>query len=212
MSQFKNYRFWIFPKQSRWHVYWFFTWHLLNRIVRQRTFAHVRPVKILIRLCESAVWSESSLGAFSDSQGFKVSSCGQRRLWSDCADVQADLSLRWAHLVFVGTFSDVAAHKLCRIKKKMYVMTWPSEDRSAWAFAQPGQSLPSPPEVSFTRSPLLSNEHPPTILIRYRGCTGWSENSHEINIEISRRGWLVWRRCRVWFVTGASNWYWLTVG
>ena len=26
----------------------------------------------------------------------------QRRLWSDCANAQADLSLRWAHTHFVG--------------------------------------------------------------------------------------------------------------
>ena len=25
-------------------------------------------------------------------------------------------------------------------------------------------------------------------------------------------GWLVWQKCRVPYVTGASNWYWLTVG
>ena len=31
------------------------------------------------------------------SQGCKVSSCGQRKLWSDCADAQADLSLRWTN-------------------------------------------------------------------------------------------------------------------
>ena len=31
------------------------------------------------------------------SQGSKVSSCGQRRLWSVCADAQADLSHCWAH-------------------------------------------------------------------------------------------------------------------
>ena len=30
------------------------------------------------------------------SWGPNLSSCGQRRLWSDWADVQADLSLRWA--------------------------------------------------------------------------------------------------------------------
>ena len=36
------------------------------------------------------------------SQGPKVSSCGQRRLWSDWADAQTDLSLRWAHSHFVG--------------------------------------------------------------------------------------------------------------
>ena len=32
----------------------------------------------------------------------KLSSRGQRRLWSDWADAQADLSLRWAHSHFVG--------------------------------------------------------------------------------------------------------------
>ena len=36
------------------------------------------------------------------SWGPKLSSCGQRRLWSDWADAQADLSLRWAHTHFVG--------------------------------------------------------------------------------------------------------------
>ena len=41
-----------------------------------------------------------------DSQGCKVSSCGQRRLLSDCAD-GSDLSLRWAHMS-EGTFSHIA--------------------------------------------------------------------------------------------------------
>ena len=36
------------------------------------------------------------------SKGPKLSSCGQRRLWSDRANSQADLSLRWAHTHFVG--------------------------------------------------------------------------------------------------------------
>ena len=36
----------------------------LNRNVRKRTFEHVRPVKIQIRLRIRAVWSETSLGAF----------------------------------------------------------------------------------------------------------------------------------------------------
>ena len=27
-----------------------------------------------------------------------MSSCGQRRLKSDCADAQSDLSLRWTHM------------------------------------------------------------------------------------------------------------------
>ena len=33
-----------------------------------------------------------------DSQGRKVSSYAQRRLWSDCVGAQADLSLHWAHM------------------------------------------------------------------------------------------------------------------
>ena len=39
---------------------------------------------------------------FMGSQGPKLSSCGQRRLWSDWVDAQADLSLRWMHTQFVG--------------------------------------------------------------------------------------------------------------
>ena len=35
------------------------------------------------------------------SEGPKLSLCGQRRLWSDWADAQADLSLRWAHAHFI---------------------------------------------------------------------------------------------------------------
>ena len=34
-------------------------------------------------------------GRILDREGCKVSSCGKWRLWSDCADAQADLSLRW---------------------------------------------------------------------------------------------------------------------
>ena len=34
------------------------------------------------------------------SKGPKLSLSGQRRLWSDWADAQADLSLRWAHMPF----------------------------------------------------------------------------------------------------------------
>ena len=48
-------------------------------------------------------------GRIFNSQGCKVSSCEQRRLRSDCADAQADLSLRWAH-TSDGTFSRFANH------------------------------------------------------------------------------------------------------
>ena len=39
------------------------------------------------------------------SSGPKLSSCGQRRLWSDRADAQADLSLRWTHSHFLLVLS-----------------------------------------------------------------------------------------------------------
>ena len=44
-----------------------------------------------------------------DSQGCEMSSCGQRKLWSDSAAAQADLSLFWAHMS-EGTFSHGVAH------------------------------------------------------------------------------------------------------
>ena len=43
-----------------------------------------------------------------DSQGPKLSSCGQRRLRSDWADAQADLSLRWADMPFCRFCHEVA--------------------------------------------------------------------------------------------------------
>ena len=44
----------------------------------------------------------------------KVSSCGEWRLWQDCADVQASLSRRWTHMS-EGTFSHISVHVYCRI-------------------------------------------------------------------------------------------------
>ena len=48
-------------------------------------------------------------GRILDSQDCKVSSCGQWRLWSDCADAQADLRLRWARIP-EDTVSHVPTH------------------------------------------------------------------------------------------------------
>ena len=47
--------------------------------VRKHTFGHVRPRNIQTSLRFLAVWSESSLGA-RNNKGYKISSCGQRRL------------------------------------------------------------------------------------------------------------------------------------
>ena len=74
-----------------------------SRNVKKRIFGHVRPAKIQISLSLIRIFNWRIL----DSQGCKVSSCGQRRLISDCADAQADMSLRWAHMSN-STFFDVA--------------------------------------------------------------------------------------------------------
>ena len=60
-------------------------------------FGHVCPAKIR-SACTFAHMIRIWTGRILDSRGCKVSSCGQRRLWSDCANAQADLSLRWAHM------------------------------------------------------------------------------------------------------------------
>ena len=51
------------------------------------------------------VFAMRSIGIY----GPKLSSGGQRRLWSDWVDAQADLSLRWAHMPFCG-FCHEATH------------------------------------------------------------------------------------------------------
>ena len=61
----------------------------------------VCPAKTQISLGIRSVWSVFA-ARLMGSLGNKLSSCGQRRLWSDWADAQADLSLRWTHSHFVG--------------------------------------------------------------------------------------------------------------
>ena len=65
--------------------------------------AHTRS---LIRTFTGRIWNN---------QGWKVSSCGQRRLWSDSEDPLADLSLHRSHHKLKCTFSDVATHFICKV-------------------------------------------------------------------------------------------------
>ena len=53
-------------------------------------------------------------GCILNRQWCSSSSCGQRRLWSDCADAQSDLCLRLAYMS-EDTFSHVVAHYICMI-------------------------------------------------------------------------------------------------
>ena len=66
----------------------------MNRNGRKHTFWYVRPTKIQIRLRIRAVWSEPSL-SISRKFASVYSKCTQWRFWSDCANAQSDLNLRW---------------------------------------------------------------------------------------------------------------------
>ena len=87
--------------------------------VRKRTFGHVRPTKIQIRLrMHSRSLIRIFTGRILDRQRCKISSCRQRRLWSDCTDAQADFEyslgahwvcmyifLRWSSKVSITSLS-----------------------------------------------------------------------------------------------------------
>ena len=60
---------------------------------------HVRPVKTQISLGIRPVWSESSLSAWRK-LGSLATHWKHSEDWSDWADAQADLSLRWAYMTF----------------------------------------------------------------------------------------------------------------
>ena len=69
---------------------------------------YMRPVKIQISLGIHSIWSDFNW-CILVSQGCKVCSCGQWRLWSDCVEAQADLNLRCAHTSEGTSFFDVVA-------------------------------------------------------------------------------------------------------
>ena len=61
----------------------------------------VHPAKTQVSLGMVPVWPVFTVCSMG-SLGLKLSSCRQRRLWSDWVDAEADLSLRWAHSHFAG--------------------------------------------------------------------------------------------------------------
>ena len=74
----------------------------LSRNVRQSTFVHVHPRKIQVSLRYYNFYR-----AYFGQTRILISSCGQQRLFLECADAQADLSLRLARMS-EGTFSYMA--------------------------------------------------------------------------------------------------------
>ena len=75
-------------------------WYL-NRLMTKPTKWHVRPAKTQISLGIRPVWSESSLCAQCIAKDPSFLHADSED-WSDWADAQADLSLRWGHSHFVG--------------------------------------------------------------------------------------------------------------
>ena len=84
-------------------------WDNLRHNVRQSNPRTCAPSEYSDLPVQSHSWNRIVTVRILDSIGCKVSSCGQRRLWSDCADAQSDQSLRWAHMS-EGTFYHAAGH------------------------------------------------------------------------------------------------------
>ena len=83
-------------RANRFQCWNYWKWiHNLSRLMTKPTKWHLHPAKTKISLrvfavCMKKAWVLS----------YPLSA--QRRLWSNWADAQADLSLRWAHSDFVG--------------------------------------------------------------------------------------------------------------
>ena len=65
------------------------------------------------------------------SKGLEVSSCAQRRLRSDWADAQADLSLLWALMSFCW-FCHAQAHFIFQWKEAFYLSHYRLEESQFW--------------------------------------------------------------------------------
>ena len=94
-----------------------------------------------------SAWASSLIRFFTvhsmGSWGPKVSSCGQRRLWSDWADAQADLSLHWGHTHIVGfvmsrltcIYTDTRKNpKCCVVRVLQMCMSIHPEGPDLWFF------------------------------------------------------------------------------
>ena len=89
---------------------------------RKHTFGHVRTASFILAcaFAQSGQILHSAVRIL-DSQGCKVSSCGQQSLWSDSTGTQADLNLRLMHIsdgtfyhiedFFITTYPTKAVHQ-----------------------------------------------------------------------------------------------------
>ena len=82
----------------------------MSRLVTKQTKWNVRPAKTQISLGTRLFWSVFTV-RMKKAWVLSYPLRAQRRPWSDWADAQADLSLRWAHSHFVGF---VTRRLICR--------------------------------------------------------------------------------------------------
>ena len=73
----------------------------MSLLMSKPTKCHVRPVKTQLSLGIRPVWSVFTV-RMKKAWVLNYLFSAQWRIWSDWADAQADLSLRWAHNHFVG--------------------------------------------------------------------------------------------------------------
>ena len=69
----------------------------MSRLTTKPTKWHMRPAKTQISLGIHPVWSDSSLSASWVAKDLMILHADSED-WSDWADAQADLSIRWAHM------------------------------------------------------------------------------------------------------------------
>ena len=80
----------------------------------------------------SAQSDQSLRCALNGQLSITLSSCGQRRLWSDWADAQADLSLRWAHMPLCWFCHEEAYIVLCIFCTTEIQVTRQTHDKKVW--------------------------------------------------------------------------------
>ena len=98
----------------------------MSRDMAKPTKWNMCPAKTQISLGIRPVWSESSLSARRKLGSIATHWAQQRRRWSNWADAQADLSLRWVHTHFVGFVMSVLIYSVCVLTNKFDPAVWPT--------------------------------------------------------------------------------------
>ena len=100
--------------------------HNMSHVMTKPTKWNVSPAKTQISLGIRPAWSESSMSAWRKLGSLATHWAEQLRLWSDWADAQADLSLRWAHSHFAGFVMSyiVLISAFLYIDKKSLIGLW----------------------------------------------------------------------------------------